>query len=139
MTLSPIPATTEAVEALGAAAALAAAYGRDDLARRLMDRRGLLASPGVTVCVLGEYKQGKSSLINVLLGIPYLPVDDDLATAAPGLERLAHQALDHWRRLAASRLAERRLADAARVIARGCEVMLAALTRGAPVPTTGAG
>jgi hypothetical protein len=72
-----------AVEALEAAAGLAAGHGREDLARRLMDRRGLLQTPSVTVCVVGEYKQGKSSLINALLGIHYLPVDDDLATAVP--------------------------------------------------------
>src|SRR5512132_2554257 len=39
----------------------------------------------VLVAVLGEFKQGKSSLINGLLGEAVLTVDDDLATAVPAI------------------------------------------------------
>ena len=39
------------------------------------------------MCVVGEFKQGKSSLINALLGQPICPVDDDIATSAITLIR----------------------------------------------------
>ncbi|MCU0273880.1 MAG: dynamin family protein, partial [Acidimicrobiales bacterium] len=43
--------------------------------------------PATVVCVVGEFKQGKSSLLNALLGQQACPVDDDLATAALTLLR----------------------------------------------------
>jgi hypothetical protein len=39
--------------------------------------------------VVGEFKQGKSSLINALLGIDLCPVDDDIATSVPTGVRFA--------------------------------------------------
>ena len=33
--------------------------------------------------VIGEFKQGKTSLVNALLNAPVCPVDDDIATAVP--------------------------------------------------------
>ena len=33
------------------------------------------------VCVVGEFKQGKSSLVNALIGADLCPVDDDMATS----------------------------------------------------------
>ena len=33
--------------------------------------------------VVGEFKQGKSQLINALVNAPVCPVDDDVATAVP--------------------------------------------------------
>ncbi|MDQ4119454.1 MAG: dynamin family protein [Actinomycetota bacterium] len=61
----------------------ARAYDRPDLADRLSTARHLLETPTVTVHVVGEFKQGKSSLINALLTAPVCPVDDDIATAVP--------------------------------------------------------
>ena len=58
-----------------------AAYHRPDLADRLGAARRTLAEPGIHVAVVGEFKQGKSSLVNALLGAPVCPVDDDVATA----------------------------------------------------------
>ena len=46
-----------------------------------------LRRPSTIVCVVGEFKQGKSSLVNGLLGRTVCPVDDDLATAAITLVR----------------------------------------------------
>jgi dynamin family protein len=43
------------------------------------------------VCVVGEFKQGKSSLVNGLLGQAICPVDDDLATSAITLVRFGEQ------------------------------------------------
>jgi hypothetical protein len=45
------------------------------------------------VCVVGEFKQGKSSLVNGLLGQAICPVDDDLATSAITLVRFGEQAV----------------------------------------------
>ncbi|GAA4707538.1 dynamin family protein [Pseudonocardia yuanmonensis] len=67
----------------------AVAHGRDDLVERLRGARDLLSGSGVTVYVVGEYKQGKSSLVNALLTTSVCPVDDDIATAVPTVVRFA--------------------------------------------------
>lgn len=59
------------------------AYGRADLSQRLALTRQRLADPAFHVFVIGEFKQGKSSLVNALLNAPVCPVDDDIATAVP--------------------------------------------------------
>ena len=59
------------------------AFGRDDLVTRLGLLRQRLVDPAIQVLVVGEFKQGKSSLINSLLNAPVCPVDDDLATSVP--------------------------------------------------------
>lgn len=56
--------------------------GREDLVGRLADVRLRLERSETVVCVVGEFKQGKSALINGLLGADVCPVDDDLATMA---------------------------------------------------------
>jgi GTP-binding protein EngB required for normal cell division len=72
-----------AVETLDLAVKGATAYEREDLVERLTGARHLLSDTAVTVYVVGEFKQGKSSLINGLLTTPVCPVDDDIATAVP--------------------------------------------------------
>lgn len=57
------------------------AYDRPDLANRLGTARRTLLEPGIHIAVVGEFKQGKSSLVNALLGAPVCAVDDDVATA----------------------------------------------------------
>jgi len=59
------------------------AYGRPDLNARLTAARRSLDDPAVHVVVVGEFKQGKSSLVNALVGATVCPVDDDVATAVP--------------------------------------------------------
>jgi Dynamin family len=59
------------------------AYKRPDLVDRLRGTRRRLADPSFHVFVVGEFKQGKSSLVNALLNAPVCPVDDDIATSAP--------------------------------------------------------
>lgn len=61
--------------------------GRNDLAGRLRVAAGRAGRPATIVCVVGEFKQGKSSLVNALLGQDVCPVDDDLATSAITLIR----------------------------------------------------
>ncbi|MGH9227757.1 MAG: dynamin family protein [Acidimicrobiales bacterium] len=70
----------------------ATAYERPDLARRLGHTRTRLLDSSFHVFVVGEYKQGKSSLVNALLNAPICPVDDDIATSAPTAVRYADEA-----------------------------------------------
>jgi hypothetical protein len=63
------------------------AAGRTDLADRVRTGRERVATPDLVVVVAGEFKAGKSSLVNALLGADVCPVDDDVATAVPILVR----------------------------------------------------
>ena len=65
--------------------------GRSDLAQRTSAAAARLRRPNTVVCVVGEFKQGKSSLINALLGQELCPVDDDLATSAITLIRFGEE------------------------------------------------
>ncbi|MBA3339253.1 MAG: dynamin family protein, partial [Geodermatophilaceae bacterium] len=56
--------------------------GRTDLAVRVDTAAARLRRPATLICVVGEFKQGKSSLVNALIGQDLCPVDDDLATSA---------------------------------------------------------
>lgn len=76
------PATEELDAIVGDVRSIARDLDRDDLADRLDDIRRQAARTDTVVCVVGEFKKGKSALINALLGSPVCPVDDDLATAA---------------------------------------------------------
>jgi hypothetical protein len=85
--------TAEPVEQTGVPAAVDALVrllrqlGRDDLVERATAAGARLRRPSTVVCVVGEFKQGKSSLVNGLLGHDVCPVDDDLATSAITLVR----------------------------------------------------
>ncbi|HEX2356923.1 MAG TPA: dynamin family protein [Micromonosporaceae bacterium] len=79
------PAKAAAVVDLGLRAC--EAYGRTDLTARLSRSRAALADPAVHIVVAGEFKQGKSSLVNALVGASVCPVDDDVATAMPTFVR----------------------------------------------------
>jgi len=78
---APSAAARHALETLDVAIQGTRAYGREDLAERLSSARRLLTDSTVMVHVVGEFKQGKSSLVNALLTAPICPVDDDIATA----------------------------------------------------------
>ena len=65
---------------------------RPDLAQRATAAAARLKRPNTVVCVVGEFKQGKSSLVNGLLGRTICPVDDDLATSAITLVRYGDEA-----------------------------------------------
>jgi uncharacterized membrane-anchored protein YhcB (DUF1043 family) len=67
------------------------AYDRPDAAARLTAARTALADPVLHVVVAGEFKQGKSSLVNALVGATVCPVDDDVATAIPTYVRHGEQ------------------------------------------------
>lgn len=76
-------AVPAAVELVDLTLKAAHAYQRPDLATRLQQTRARLADPDVRVLVVGEFKQGKSQLVNALVNAPVCPVDDDIATAVP--------------------------------------------------------
>jgi hypothetical protein len=69
------------------AIAASRAYGREDLVAHLASVASRLSNPGVALFVVGEYKQGKSSLVNALLNVSLCPVDDDVPTAVPTVVR----------------------------------------------------
>ncbi|MGH9269709.1 MAG: dynamin family protein [Ilumatobacteraceae bacterium] len=68
-------------------AAITRRSDRLDLVARLDATTRRLAEPGVRVLVVGEFKQGKSMLINALIGSSVCPVDDDVATSVPTVVR----------------------------------------------------
>jgi replication fork clamp-binding protein CrfC len=60
---------------------------RTDLRKRLDQTLRRLHDPSIRVIVVGEFKQGKSKLINALVTAPVCPVDDDIATSVPTIVR----------------------------------------------------
>jgi predicted GTPase len=74
--------TPDAASIVAATARFSDRLGRSDLAARLRAAGTRLANPSNVIAVVGEFKQGKSQLINALIGRDICPVDDDLATVA---------------------------------------------------------
>lgn len=72
--------------------ALAGSADRADLRRRLEQTKHRLLDPSIRVIVVGEFKQGKSQLVNALVNAPVCPVDDDIATAVPTSVRYGEHA-----------------------------------------------
>ncbi|MGY1811181.1 dynamin family protein [Blastococcus sp. SYSU D00820] len=70
---------------------LATVCERPDLQRRLTRVQERMAAPSVRVVVVGEAKQGKSSLVNALVGAPVCPVADDVATTVPTVVRAGEE------------------------------------------------
>jgi replication fork clamp-binding protein CrfC len=76
-------AVAAALGVIDLALAACRAYQRPDLLARLEAAKAPLGDPNITLVIAGEFKQGKSSLVNALLGTAVCPVDDDVATAVP--------------------------------------------------------
>lgn len=85
-------AVPDAVALVDLALKATTAYERPDLAARLRLTRGKLADPDVRVLIVGEFKQGKSQLLNALVNAPVCPVDDDIATSLPTVVKHAEKA-----------------------------------------------
>lgn len=81
------PQLARAVVDLDRARDLALEAGRTDLAERLDGQRAKVVGRTVPVAVVGEFKQGKSSLVNALLRTDVCPVDADIVTAVPTIVR----------------------------------------------------
>ncbi|MGH3908650.1 MAG: dynamin family protein [Pseudonocardiaceae bacterium] len=77
------------VKAVDLALATIARYDRSDLNARLQQARARLLDEQVRVLVVGEFKQGKSMLVNGLVRAPVCPVHDDMATSVPTVVRHA--------------------------------------------------
>lgn len=71
---------------------LALASGRDDLAAHLHRTAVNLSERRISVAVVGEFKRGKSTLVNALLQTAVCPVDADIVTAVPTVVRFGEQA-----------------------------------------------
>jgi hypothetical protein len=69
----------------------AQAYGRPDLLKRLQITARRLAEPSIRVLVVGEYKKGKSALVNAFVNSNVCAVDDDVATSVPTAVRFAKE------------------------------------------------
>jgi hypothetical protein len=82
-------AVPEALDLVDLALKATTAYGRPDLSKRLQATRAKLADPNVRVLVVGEFKQGKSQLVNALVNASVCPVDDDIATSLPTVVKYA--------------------------------------------------
>lgn len=76
---------------IGSLQVIAADHGRSDLLGRLASAANQLADETVQAVVVGQFKQGKSSLVNALVAAPVCPVDDVIATSVPTLVRWGEQ------------------------------------------------
>ena len=85
--------TSDPVAVVERARAAIARYDRPDLDARLAAAQARLLDDRTRVLVVGEFKQGKSLLVNGLVGAPVCPTFDDVATAVPTVVRHA-EALD---------------------------------------------
>lgn len=79
--MSSDPADEPLLEVLAQVVEGCRGMGRPELAEQLAVAATRLRRPATVVCVVGEYKQGKSRLVDALVGQEVCPVDDDLATA----------------------------------------------------------
>lgn len=87
-TTTPAPSTTaDLLELLDAAATQCREHGRADLVDKLARQRRQLTSGTWHVLVAGEFKKGKSALVNGLVGVPVCGVDPVAFTAVPTLVR----------------------------------------------------
>lgn len=85
--MSTINTGISASDPLGAVcdqvASIAQESNRAELGDRLRQGRSRLDDRDVRVIVVGEVKQGKSALVNTIVGAPVCPVDDVYATSVP--------------------------------------------------------
>ncbi|MGI8647593.1 MAG: Isoniazid-inducible protein iniA [Acidimicrobiales bacterium] len=77
-----MPSSTQ-IEAIDLALETIVRYNRPDLNSRLRQARARLQNGYIRVLVVGEFKQGKSLLVNGLVRAPVCPVYDDVATSVP--------------------------------------------------------
>ncbi len=78
-------AVRDLIAAIDASGALAGHRDRGDLSERLAGVRTMVQQRAVTVAVVGEFKRGKSTLVNALLQTAACPVDADIVTGTPTL------------------------------------------------------
>lgn len=90
-----MPSNAVAAERMAALAdrlrQIALRSGRQDLADRVAEARAALDDAEVQIVVVGQFKQGKSTLVNTLVSAPVCPVDDVIATSVPTVVRWGEQ------------------------------------------------
>jgi signal recognition particle receptor subunit beta len=86
------PAGRKVAAELETCLAKARGLGRDDLVSRLEAAQQVLGEHELSVVVAGEYKQGKSTLVNAVVQTEVCPVDDDVVTAVPTIVRYGPKA-----------------------------------------------
>ena len=79
----------EIIAAIDAGREIAASQGRTDLDQHLHETKQRLATEQVQVVFCGQFKVGKSTMINALLQRAVCPVDADVVTAVPTIVRYA--------------------------------------------------
>jgi len=87
-------------------ARIATRMNRGDLATRVIGARDRAVRHETVIAIVGEFKRGKSSLVNGLLGESLCPVDDDVATAVLTLIRHGSDAAFAWRTVEGERRRE---------------------------------
>lgn len=79
------------IAAIDAGREIASSQGRADLDQHLHQTRERLASEQIQVVFCGQFKVGKSTMINALLQRAVCPVDADVVTAVPTIVKYAAQ------------------------------------------------
>ncbi len=82
----------QALAGLNRGRELAVAKDRGDLARTLDGARARLDQRSISVAIVGEFKRGKSTMVNALLLAAVCPVDADEVTVVPTLVRYGETA-----------------------------------------------
>jgi GTPase SAR1 family protein len=85
----PAAGMSEIIAAIDAGREIASSQGRGDLDRHLHETRERLASEQIQVVFCGQFKVGKSTMINALLQRAVCPVDADVVTAVPTIVKYA--------------------------------------------------
>ena len=85
----PGASVQEIIAAIDAGREIAASQGRTDLDQHLHETKQRLATEQVQVVFCGQFKVGKSTMINALLQRAVCPVDADVVTAVPTIVRYA--------------------------------------------------
>ncbi len=82
-TAGPVRKGADGSSSLATVITIAERSGRTDLSSRLKASREKLRRTGVTVAVVGEFKKGKSNLVNALVNADVCPSDPVYATVVP--------------------------------------------------------
>jgi Skp family chaperone for outer membrane proteins len=85
------PELRRVLELLEVALVQARGRGREDLTARLLAERQRALRGSAAVLVVGEFNQGKSSLVNALLNARVCATDADVATAVPTVVRFGEE------------------------------------------------
>ncbi len=81
------PPNGDVMAVLDLAVKASTAYERPDFVARLQATKESVGRPDTQIVAIGEFKQGKSSLVNALVNVNICPVDDDIATAVHTIVR----------------------------------------------------